>query len=246
MTVTSVAVPRSIAFGSIDDGIWGVAWLTPEQESGAIALGTPERTGIVEAAVEGHDSEEEWRMVGDGVDLMLTPVGTASQHPEDGFNQLGRVQGRFALDGKEYPVQCLGWRAAMSQQASGTRLGSFRQVAAWFEPGEGLALLALRPQSARGQEADQLMAAVLDLQDSIAVADPRLSTTYTGDGRPSRAGLELWIGDEEEEYPRRASGEAVGQPVAWGVERLELLAQLFSWHSRGSEGAGVYVMGLVR
>ena len=40
------------------------------------------------------------------------------------------------------------------------------------------------------------------------VGDPRLSTTYDGDGHQRRAGLELWL-TEEDGYPHRAAGEVI-------------------------------------
>jgi hypothetical protein len=178
--------------------------------------------------------------------LTVSAIGAAAEHPEEGFDQLARVEGKVTVSGDEYPVSSLGWRAVHADQLIGGRLGSFRQVAAWFEQGEGLALLALRPKSARGQEGDELTAAVLGLENSPAVVDPRLSTTYAGDGRPARAGLELWVGDEEEQYPHRSAGEATGVAAAWAVGALDLHAQLFSWYSRGEQGAGIYLMGTAR
>lgn len=246
MTVTSAPAPRSFAFGSVDPAIWGAAWLSAEDKPSHIALASPTGGTTLAAGIEGHSAEEPWRITGDGVELLLTPLGEPSDHRQEGFDQLGHVEGRFTLEGQQHAVSCLGWRAAAREDAVDDRVGSFRQVAAWFEPAEGLALLALRPRSARGQEADVLTAAVLDPETSIEVADPRLSTTYSSDGQPSRAGIELWVGDEEQQYPRRAAGEALGQPLAWRVGRLEVHAQLFSWHSRGANGAGIYLIGTAR
>ena len=39
---------------------------------------------------------------------------------------------------------------------------------------------------------------------------PRLSTTYAESGLPSRTNLELWIGEGDNEFPRRVAGEAAG------------------------------------
>jgi hypothetical protein len=164
-------------------------------------------------------------------------------------------------------VDCLGWRSSRDGRIDLDRLGSFRQVSAWFEPGEGLAVLALRPRKARGQESDVVAAAVLETEHPGPVSEPRLSTTYTATGLPLRAGLELWIddgsdaGSEREadrgrggedgdgveptahQYPRRASGEALGAYADWKVAEFELHAELFRWHNRGRDGAGVYLLG---
>jgi len=239
---------RSLAFGSISDGLWGGAWLPAEETSGPLVLGAASATEVVDASVEGGGAGEPWRVVGAEADLALSPTGSPFEHPADdgleGFDQLCQVEGRFNLEGREQRVSCLGWRAAADPGAARGRLGSFRQVAAWFDPQIGLALLALRPRSAKGQEGDLVSAAVLDEEGYGEVADPRLSTTYGHDGLPRRAGLELWVGADEELYPRRAAGEAVGAPATWTAGGLDLYAQLFRWHSSGQEGAGVYVMGM--
>ena len=80
-------------------------------------------------------------------------------------------------------------------------------------PRTGLSVVALRPRKARGQDADVVSAVALEPEGQLAIEDPRLSTTYAGDGRPLRVGLELWVSagdDDEEQYPRRASGETLG------------------------------------
>ena len=72
--------------------------------------------------------------------------------------------------------------------------------------------------------------------------DPRLSTTYDGDGHPTRATLELWITQGEREFPRRAAGEASGPAVAVAGDDATLLVQPLRCHARGSDGAGVYLL----
>ena len=54
------------------------------------------------------------------------------------------------------------------------------------------------------------------------MGDPRLSTTYDGDGHQRRAGLELWVG-EEDDYPRRGAGQVLcGSSVELGPLRARL------------------------
>jgi hypothetical protein len=123
------------------------------------------------------------------------------------------------------------------------RFESVRDVSAWFEPADGLALVAMRPRKARGQDSDLITAVLLDPEKPPAIVDPRLSTTYTAEGRPVRAGVELWLGEEEEEqYARRVTGEAIGEGAAAVIHRFEVRAQPFRWHSRGRDGAGLYVL----
>ena len=50
----------------------------------------------------------------------------------------------------------------------------------------------------------------------VPITDPRISTTYDGDGHQRRAGLELWVG-EDDDYPRRGAGQVLcGSSVELG------------------------------
>jgi hypothetical protein len=70
------------------------------------------------------------------------------------------------------------------------------------------------------------------------VAEPRLSTTYDSGGRQRRAGLELWM-SEDDELPRRMAGEvACGTSLELG--RLRLECAFFRWTMEGRAGAGRY------
>jgi hypothetical protein len=70
------------------------------------------------------------------------------------------------------------------------------------------------------------------------VAEPRLSTTYDAQGRQRRAGLELWVA-EEDELPRRAAGQvACGTSLELG--RLRLDCAFFDWRMEGRVGVGRY------
>ena len=72
------------------------------------------------------------------------------------------------------------------------------------------------------------------------MADPRVSTTYDGDGHQRRAGLELWVG-EEDDYPRRGAGQVLcGSSVELGQLRLD--CAFFVWQLDGREGVGRYDM----
>jgi len=247
---------RALAFGDIEAGSWGAAWMPDPGGSGSLAVHAAAGAAVTSAALRGSDPGEEWRLRGDSASLVLTPAGApgssgAEGSGMEGFDQLCRVTGRLLIHGVEQEVDCLGWREVRTGALDLDRIGSFRQVSAWFEPGEGLALLALRPRKSKGQESDLLAATVLDPEMTCAVADPRLSTTYTADGLPARAGLELWLGkedakpadDESARYPRRAAGEAVGAGIDWTVAGFELHARLLRWHAHGQDGAGVYMLG---
>lgn len=237
---------RTVAFGDLESGLWGVVLANPG-EAPFLCLGADGKVSRLDARLEGVDSTQEWRLSGAGVELAVTPAGEAvpAGAPEselDGFDQLCRVTGRFQLHDAEHETASLGCR--------GTRSGmqtyeSLRAVSAWFAPGEGLAVAAFRPRRSKGQEADLISAAVLDSERSGAVEDPRLSTTYTEAGWPARASLELWLATrEDEEGPplRRATGQAAGARLQADWGEREVRAELFRWASRGQDGAGVYVL----
>ena len=254
---------RALAFGDLETGVWGAAWMPDAVAAPSIALGTGSGAAVVSATVDGSDVETEWRLRAPGADLVVSPAGEPVREggAQDGLDQLCRLSGHLELDGEAHSVDCLGWQAARRLAVEPDRLESFRQVSAWFEPGEGVALLALRPHKARGQDSDVIAAAVLEPDLAGTISDPRLSTTYRDDGNPTRAGIELWIveegGDGAEpngaaepeqaggrEYPRRAAGEALGPQADWELNGFHLHAELFRWHSRGRDGAGVYLLGV--
>jgi hypothetical protein len=147
----------------------------------------------------------------------------------------------------ERELSCLGVRGVLSLPVPAN--ASARGVTAWFGPEYAVAVASLRPRKSRGHDADLLAGAILDEGAPLAVDEPRLSTTYDGNGLPSRAGLEIWLEDIEVEgekprpqYPRRLAGEATGESAHAQISGIALDAQLFRWHARGLEGAGVYVL----
>jgi hypothetical protein len=241
LTATAPPALRIVTFGDLVAGLWGAVWSAPQP---AFALGSLEQQLSGSATLDASDEDGEWRISGDGVELVVSPVGEVVHNATfDGFDQLGRVRGQVALAGAEVAVDVLGRRGARFALEL-REAGSVRDVSSFFEPDQGLALTAVRPRKTRGHDRDLVAAAVLDVGSEHEVSDPRLSTTYTADGVPARAGLELWLSDDEdaEQYPRRAAGEAVGAGVATGDADLEVRAEGFRWHSRGTEGSGVYLL----
>jgi len=155
-----------------------------------------------------------------------------------GYEVVCLVTGTVTVDGRAVPVRCLGQRGHAWGEPDWTRLEAARTVSAWIEDGPGLALQSVRPQGA--VHADEPMwAAILGPGGSAEIADPRLSTTYDGDGRQRRAGLELWMGDEVDDYPARGSGEVLcGSTLELG--ELQLDCAFFRWRLDGREGVGRY------
>lgn len=199
--------------------------------------------------LEGIDAAEPWRLTADGdTELVVEGLGEPAWSDPDaqahGFQQLCRVTGTVQGRRTGGRLECLGWRSA-GGQAIDPAGSSVRLVAGWFDDQDGFALVAGRPRKFKGQDEDQMTAAVFDPAGPQVVADPRLSTTYTESGRPTRAGVELWVeaeADPEHLYPRRAVGQAITSAIQWTVADAAAEAQAFQWFSRGREGPGVYLL----
>ncbi len=227
----------TFAFGEVG-GPWGIArFLLTDDGHGKLLLGLGERCSVLEGSLERDRDEEEWRVAAEGSRLVLTAPGPSAA------DQLCRVEGTLSLPGQTREVSLGGWRHLQSGPA-GIEWSSMRLLAAWFSSEEGLAVSALRPRGASSQIDDVVHAEMLGAGAAV-VEEPRLSTTYLADGTPSRAGLELWLGrpDDDELYPVRAAGEGVGPAASWEESGLLITARLLRWHSRGSLGTGVYVLG---
>jgi hypothetical protein len=253
MTAISPAL-RTLAFGDVARTVWGTAWMPGSDGSALTTLGADGLATVVSTLRLSADQDgDNWRLEGDRAALTVTPAGEvvavhATDDAVEGFDQLCRVTGQFEVDGAEQAVDCLGLRASRSGGFDMAKLESVRAVSTWFEPDEGLAVMAFRGRKAKHHDADVVTAAVLGPEPCAPIEDPRLSTTYDAGGWPIRAGLELWLAGEgegegeEEQYPRRAVGEAVGARVEAVAGELDLRAEPFRWHSRGREGAGMYIL----
>jgi hypothetical protein len=244
---------RTLAFGDLERTIWGAGWISADPAGAMLTLLLGDdsgRTFVGTERLSAGGESDEWRVGGDRSAVVVSPVGDPvavhdTQDRVEGFDQLCRVSGRFALDGGEHTIDCLGLRTSWSSALDLERFESIRAVSSWFDPDEGLALTAFRSRKAKGHDGDMMTAAVIGPDGSSAVQDPRLSTTYETEGWPVRAGLELWLPSEESDerqYPRRASGEATGERAQATIGQLDVRAEPFRWHSRGRNGAGMYIL----
>ena len=155
----------------------------------------------------------------------------------EGYEQLVRVRGTVTVDGETAEIDGLGQRGHAWGVVDWSSLELVRGVSAWLGEG-GIVLESLRPERANGHDAEEIWASLVEHGDPVPVIDPRLSTTYDGDGHQRRAGLELWLTDEAG-YPVRAAGEVIcGSSLELGALRLDLA--FFAWTSEGSRGVGRY------
>ena len=159
-----------------------------------------------------------------------------------GYEQPLRVRGSASVRGERIEIDGLGQRGHSWGSPDWDRIELARTVSAWLGDDLAVSLTAIRPAGKRDHAVEAVAASILERGEdgearTLEVADPRLSTTYDGDGRQRRAGLELWI--DEDGWPRRAAGEiACGTSLDLG--RLRLDCAFFRWRMEGREGFGRY------
>ena len=156
-----------------------------------------------------------------------------------GYEQICRVTGTVRTGGETLRVDGLGQRGHSWGAPDWSRLELARTIGAWLaDAGGGLAYASVRPAGAAGHSDEDVQAVLVRQGEPVPVADPRLSTTYDGEGRQRRAGLELWVGDEDD-YPHRATGQVLcGSTLDLGQLRLDVA--FFAWSIDGRPGVGRY------
>lgn len=262
MSAASSPRLRTFAFGDLDAGLWGIAVASIDggqaaAHVGAIDSSTP-ASGA--ASLDGVGNDEPWRLTAPGIEVTLDPTGDALPllGVPDGAQatmQLCRAHGQLLVDGRERELDCLAQRGTRSSDVDLDGIESLRDLTAWFGPDEGFALVAVRPRRAAAHDRDLITSAVLEEGSRLPIDEPRLSTAYSAAGMPVRASLELWLEEPAEDsepedpdaaaarsFPRRAAGEAVGPTATLAIAGLQVHAELFRWHLRGLDGAGVYAL----
>jgi hypothetical protein len=245
----------TLAFGDADGTAWGAVWMPGPAGAGEslMILGAGNgRMSVGTLPLSAGPQSGEWRIGEDPRGLLVSPVGEAvpvhdAESVIEGSDQLCRVSGRWESDGAGSDIDCLGVQSWFAEPVDLSRFESIRAVSSWFEPADGLTLTAFRARKAKAHDADVIAAAVIGPDRTAPAEDPRLSTTYEAEGWPVRAGLELWLPAEEsadQQFSRRAaaSGEATGARAEGALGELTIRAEPFRWHSRGRDGAGMYLL----
>jgi hypothetical protein len=191
----------------------------------------------LEAWTVAYESED-----GAGFDLRFEAVSVPARVEVggiEGYEQACSVSGTVAHSGQTFELHCLGQRGHIWGAPELKRIEVARTLSAWLGADRTLTLTSVRPVRAKQQHLDEAMSGwLIEGGEPHAIADPRLSTTYDGELRQQRAGLELWM-DEEATISRRAWGEVVcGTTIDLGDLRLD--SSFFSWRMEGREGVGLY------
>jgi hypothetical protein len=237
---TTAGKPIAI-FGDLDLGIWGLL-IDDEHPRLAIAALDADPADIdLEPATVDRDDGEIWSVGSASHSLRLEKARATTLTPggDLGLRPL-RVTGTATLAGEAVEIDIAG---VLSESAGGSDADSLRLFGSWFPAGHQVVLRAERPRGAKGQDRDVIDVVALGEHEAL-VFDPRLSTTYDADATPRHAGLELWIGADEErdQYPRRVAGVATGSSISDSTDGGKLSATALECLSRGETGAGVYVL----
>lgn len=176
-------------------------------------------------------------------DLRFEAVGSALVLPPDtavgraggmeGFDHVCRVSGTVAGT----PFTGMGQRGRSWGSPDWERMRLARTITAWFDDEHAFSALAVRPAKATSHADEAVTAFLLDGRP-LDVSEARLSTTYDAEERQRAAGLELYLGPDEE-FPRRMAGEVVAG-TSLDLGRLRLDCAFFRWRWDGREGVGRY------
>ena len=145
--------------------------------------------------------------------------------------------------GETREIACLGQRGHEWGVAGWDRVTAARSVSAWLGDRHAVVFSSVRPAGAAGHDAEAAAAWIVDAAGDgepagRRVEDPRLSTAVDADGRPLRAGFELWESGDAE-VPRRSSGQAAAVATLH-LGELRLDAAVFGWRMEGREGVDRY------
>ena len=169
-------------------------------------------------------------------ELQLEPFDHWADDGADGYHgQRARVAGE--LRGSAGSITLAGHRTAdlrARRHAAGRR--ATRELAVWVHERLTIDLNTVRERPHEGHDRERVRAAIVehDPRSVQPIEQARLSTTYGADGRPLRAGLELWA-TEDSAYPRRAAGETIcAASLTTAAGRWD--CAFMSWRIEGDDG----------
>jgi hypothetical protein len=240
-----------VAFGDPGQSTWGVIIGGASPRLAVGELGTPSNGGATTfepVTIEVGEPAGEWTTTAGGGSLHVSADAEAEAdgdaETDAGARRLARCEVSGALAGRAFERRLEAAPGVRADALPSRKIGSIRLVAAWFEAGHGVGLVACRPAGAGGQDRDELTVVTSGEADGVSVFDPRLSTTYGADGAPRQMGIELWLGESEDSdhYPRRVAGTTAGRPATTLLDGIRVDAVPLHCLSRGDEGVGVYLL----
>lgn len=241
MSRPALSVPPIIAFIDPAQEIWGVAVGDQPAKVTVGSLGSePAETA---AFLTSQGDLGQWSLSTADGQLRLTssPISDGARAGEEAL-AMSQTEGVLALQ-SDTTTELHG--GGMRHPGGGhDKLESARALIAWFPEERAMALLARRSRGAKGQDRDTLTVACLGVAGGTQVFDPRLSSTYGGDGGIRRVGAELWLGETEDgdQVPFRVAGEALGAGSRVSEAGVAIRAQPLRCHSRGQDGVGIYLL----
>src|SRR5438067_4433279 len=139
----------AVVFGDPGTGMWGAA-LSLHARLPSFAVVVSEQSMALDAAIQsGGSGADEWRIAGDALELSVAPETSAIEDSGSDFDQLVTVRGRVSGNNAR-ELSCRGCRSERTDAVETDRFQLIRDVWAWFGPGEGLAVIAVRPRRASG------------------------------------------------------------------------------------------------
>jgi hypothetical protein len=241
-----------VLFGDFDADLWGV--IVGGADAGVSVAGLTDADVVFTAADLDLQDAEVWTLNASGAALRVEPAALRDEPaeasttaytatPKGGGRELTpcRVSGAATAAGIEREFDVAGVRL---QNLDLGDAASLRLFASWFPGSHEVAVLATRANGAKGHDQDEL-SAIVSGEEHPLVLDPRLSSTYDGNGDPLRVGVELWLADDpdaEEQFSRRVAGLATGSRAAASRPGSKLGAYALECVSRGERGAGIYLL----
>jgi hypothetical protein len=228
-------------FSDLAAGIGGLAWGLAG--GGGLLLNQGEVTPAEAEISEADDGVQVEMSAGEvKVEASVVPrTGLiALRDAEGGQPPTGSVEGAVC----RATVRSAGWGRTLECPGHLSRwegdplegAGSFRHLTSEAAGGGVLIVSARGEPGLEGHGDERTSAWLLDSEGGFsAFGEALISTQYDGDGRPTRAGLELWPG--EDTPPMRVAATSLG-----GTRGDGAWAGLLRCHAGDAEGLGSYLL----
>ena len=180
--------------------------------------------------------EGAWRVsAGDAYELALEASGDGAALADGTRIWLCRATGTIG-------VEDFDGRATLTRGPAGADAVE-RSLAILFEDQLGFALAARGPRDERGHDEEQLEAIAFrgEPLELATIEKPRLSTTFDGEGRLIRAGVELWE-TADAEFALRIGGETLTDGELVHADGARTRIAFVGWHHDGHRGPGSYAI----